>query len=75
MVELVRHRQTKGAATDAFDLQPPRDTPTLPIAPFQCATRNVAVGGYRSGGFWALISRSGHSPSHWRLLTAAWLHW
>ncbi|MGD1039132.1 MAG: hypothetical protein ABR878_18660 [Roseiarcus sp.] len=30
MVELVRHRQTKGAATDTFDLQPPRHTPTLP---------------------------------------------
>jgi hypothetical protein len=25
----VRHRQTKGAATDMFDLQPPRHTSTL----------------------------------------------
>jgi hypothetical protein len=30
MVEPVRHRQTKGAATDMFDLQPPRHTSTLP---------------------------------------------
>ncbi len=29
MVEPVRHRQTKGAATDMFDLQPPRHTSTL----------------------------------------------
>ena len=31
-VEPVRHRQTKGAATDMFGLQPPRHTPTLPFA-------------------------------------------
>ena len=31
MVEPVRHRQTKGAATDMFGLQPPRHTSTLPI--------------------------------------------
>jgi acetolactate synthase I/II/III large subunit len=30
MVEPVRHRQTKGAATDMFVLPPPRHTPTLP---------------------------------------------
>src|ERR1700730_9694966 len=30
MVEPVRHRQTKGAATDMFGLQPLRHTPTLP---------------------------------------------
>jgi hypothetical protein len=34
MVEPVRHRQTKGAATDMFDLQPPRHTSTLPQAAF-----------------------------------------
>ena len=27
----MRHRQTKGAATDMFGLPPPRHTPTLPI--------------------------------------------
>jgi hypothetical protein len=31
MVELLRHRQTKGAATDMLDLKQPRHTPTLPI--------------------------------------------
>jgi hypothetical protein len=31
MAEPVRHRQTKEAATDMFDLQPPRHIPTLPI--------------------------------------------
>jgi hypothetical protein len=30
MAEPVRHRQTKEAATDMFDLQPPRHIPTLP---------------------------------------------
>jgi hypothetical protein len=33
MAEPVRHRQTKGAATDMFDLQPPRHIPTLRIFP------------------------------------------
>jgi hypothetical protein len=30
MVEPLRHRQTKEAATDMFNLQPPRYIPTLP---------------------------------------------
>jgi uncharacterized protein YabE (DUF348 family) len=30
MAEPVRHRQTKEAVTDMFDLQPPRHIPTLP---------------------------------------------
>ena len=30
MVEPLRHRQTKGAETDMFDLQPPRHISTLP---------------------------------------------
>jgi hypothetical protein len=34
MVEPLRHRQTKGAATDMFDLTPPRHISTLPIATF-----------------------------------------
>jgi hypothetical protein len=29
MVEPLRHRQTKGAATDMFDLKPPRHISTL----------------------------------------------
>src|SRR5438270_6225937 len=32
--EPLRHRQTKEAATDMFDLQLPRHIPTLPIASF-----------------------------------------
>jgi hypothetical protein len=32
MAEPVRHRKTKEAATDMFDLQPPRHIPTLPFA-------------------------------------------
>src|SRR5271169_5066575 len=32
MVEPLRHRQTKGAATDMPGLLPPRHIPTLPIA-------------------------------------------
>src|SRR5450755_2138717 len=30
MVETLRHRRTKEAATDMFSLQPPRHIPTLP---------------------------------------------
>src|SRR6516225_2818085 len=33
MAEPVRHRQTKGAATDMFNLQPPRHISTLRISP------------------------------------------
>ena len=32
MVEPLRHRQTKEAETDMFDLQPPRHISTLPEA-------------------------------------------
>src|SRR5260370_27160916 len=32
MDEPLRHRQTKGAATDMLGLKPPRHIPTLPIA-------------------------------------------
>jgi hypothetical protein len=31
MVEPPRHRQTKEAETDMFDLKPPRHTSTLPM--------------------------------------------
>jgi hypothetical protein len=34
MVEPLRHRQTKEAATDMFDLQLPRHISTLPISTF-----------------------------------------
>jgi hypothetical protein len=43
MVEPLRHRQTKGAATDMPDLLRPRHIPTLPVdAPFQ-ARESVGV--------------------------------
>ena len=32
MVEPLRHRQTKEAETDMFDLQPPRHISTLPVS-------------------------------------------
>jgi hypothetical protein len=31
MVKLLRHRQTKGAATDRQNLRPPRHISTLPV--------------------------------------------
>ena len=36
MAELLRHRQTKEAATDMFTLQPPRHISTLPEASVRC---------------------------------------
>jgi hypothetical protein len=45
MVEPLRHRQTKGAATAMFYLMPPRHISTLHIASFRCGTE---FGRYRS---------------------------
>jgi len=42
MVEPLRHRQTKGAVTDMFDLKPPRHTSTLPNS-------DITPGGQDSG--------------------------
>jgi len=42
-MELVRHRQTKEAATDRFHLQPPRHIPTLPKAALIYLARNGKV--------------------------------
>jgi hypothetical protein len=39
MVRLLRHRQTKGAVTDRFDLTPPRHISTLPILGIAAAQR------------------------------------
>src|ERR1700738_2877943 len=41
MVEPLRHRQTKGAATDMFYLTPPRHISTLPKADFDAALSHV----------------------------------
>jgi hypothetical protein len=43
MVEPLRHRQTKGAATDMFSLQPPRHISTLPT----CMVRPCVARGFR----------------------------
>ena len=40
MVRLLRHRQTKGAATDRLDLRPPRHIFTLPDAVIQPSSRS-----------------------------------
>jgi hypothetical protein len=44
MVAPLRHRQTKEAETDMFDLQPPRHISTLHIASFRC---DAQFGRYR----------------------------
>jgi hypothetical protein len=41
MADPLRHRQTKGAATDMVDLTPPRHIPTLPIASVRASLRRV----------------------------------
>src|SRR3984893_2540757 len=43
MVEPLRHRQTKEAATDMFSLQPPRHIPTLPIPSVRMRRRYVRM--------------------------------
>jgi hypothetical protein len=49
MVEPLRHRQTKGAATDMFSLQPPRYISTLPNSDQNIAApRLVAMGQERT---------------------------
>ena len=40
MADLLRHRQTKGAATDMVDLTPPRHIPTLPNLVIRRAASN-----------------------------------
>jgi hypothetical protein len=41
MAKPLRHRQTKEAATDMFDLKPLRHTSTLPTAVFKRCLRHV----------------------------------
>src|ERR1035441_3552728 len=43
MVEPLRHRQTKGAATDMFYLTPPRHISTLPISTEFGRPRHVRI--------------------------------
>jgi hypothetical protein len=44
MVAPLRHRQTKGAETDMFDLQPPRHISTLPKSMCRNVRLRAAVG-------------------------------
>ena len=53
MVEPLRHRQTKGAATDMFYLTPPRHISTLHLVSFRCAQNSVAIG--NSGHYSTLV--------------------
>ena len=50
MVEPLRHRQTKEAATDMFSLQPPRHIPTLPFTPFIAMQLMEAIRGKADHG-------------------------
>ena len=43
MADPLRHRQTKGAATDMVDLTPPRHLPTLPIAAVRRSCRGSSL--------------------------------
>ena len=45
MVEPLRHRQTKEAATDMFDLKPLRHISTLPFASFRASHKNRSLSG------------------------------
>src|ERR1700674_5167613 len=64
MVEPLRHRQTKGAETDMFSLQPPRHISTLPLAtvgPKKAACRDgpkAAVSGCSKTGRRGKLIRS-----------------
>ena len=44
MVRPLRHRQTKGAATDMPDLTPPRHIPTLPDQAIRLRIARLAIG-------------------------------
>ena len=48
MVEPLRHRQTKGAETDMFDLQLPRHISTLPFTTGRLFRADVANGALRT---------------------------
>jgi hypothetical protein len=46
MADPLRHRQTKGAATDMVDLTPPRHIPTLPDPGVRPAALNAGFAPY-----------------------------
>ena len=59
MVELLRHRQTKEAATDMFYLQPPRHISTLPFA-----TGSISASADRCLLLVRQRPKGGHSECH-----------
>src|SRR5437899_1927502 len=66
MVEPLRHRQTKGAATDMFYLTPPRHISTLPFSEVDARIGKVCfapINGLRQSGLSGPKSaNSGHPP-------------
>src|SRR5207247_10160473 len=61
MLEPVRHRQTKGAATDMLSLPPPRHTPTLPNGEGPAPPQSLSVKlqrrkSLRAGGYYRSVA-------------------
>jgi hypothetical protein len=73
MVRLLRHRQTKGAATDRQNLRLPRHISTLPCKDEQ-SSRNMDSGMRRTDRSWARslvwdpASAGFSEPEEWQLL-------
>src|SRR6516162_6559391 len=65
MVEPLRHRQPKGAATDMFYLQPPRHISTLPLSDLSECPLHV---GFSNRPFWVKHFQAIH---HWVLMSLA----
>src|SRR5271169_3629343 len=67
MVEPLRHRQTKGAATDMPGLPPPRHIPTLPTAATQPSRRERLF--LPHSGHWPMRAEEG--PMGWTPATTS----
>src|ERR1700747_1115409 len=67
--EPLRHRQTKGAATDMLNLKPPRHTPTLRRTAARGRNRPVDVGQLGASRLGMVIERNHapatHVPQNW----------
>src|ERR1700730_16440473 len=63
MADPLRHRQTKGAATDMVDLTPPRHIPTLPMRPGDCLRGNDRSGAGRAVPNAKLSNGEGSNPA------------
>ena len=79
MVEPLRHRQTKGAATDMPGLLPPRHIPTLPIPEIQsetlpaCSRSVLALRGFNAENELFCIAVGVHPERCRRGLALLWL--